>query len=58
MNRIIQVYLVSDTVKRLTAIGDERGDTIESLAEAAISEAALDYFRGRSDDPAKKGKTP
>jgi hypothetical protein len=44
-----------ETIKRLRAIPNELGRDIEELAECSVSEAALEYFRHRKDDPAKGG---
>lgn len=39
--------------RRLWAIANELGRPVESLIEASAEEAALEYYRNRSDDPAK-----
>ena len=38
--------------RRMWAIANELGRTVESLIESAAEETALEYFRNRSDDPA------
>lgn len=52
MSRIIQVFIDGETDARLRVLAEERGTSIEELAELATAEAALDSFRGRKDDPA------
>lgn len=65
MSAVLRVVIDDNTAKRLHAIAAERfnqhkiGDAererqIEELAENAISEAALDFYRDRGfrDDPA------
>lgn len=42
--------------RRFHAIAARLGRTVESLIESAAEEAALDYFRHRSDDPARQSK--
>jgi hypothetical protein len=53
--RTINVYVDGPTYARLRQISDETGRSVEDLAESAVSEAALDAFRHRKDDPAKGG---
>lgn len=47
MGTILQVYVDDDTAHRLGLIAAETGRKIEELAESSVSEAALNYFRGR-----------
>ncbi|RWG55876.1 MAG: hypothetical protein EOQ64_15540 [Mesorhizobium sp.] len=42
---IISVYVDELTAARMRAISAEKGRSVEDLAECAVSEAALDYFR-------------
>ncbi|MBZ9683278.1 hypothetical protein LB531_21710 [Mesorhizobium sp. CO1-1-2] len=42
---IISVYVDEKTAARMRAISAEKGRSVEELAECAVSEAALDYFR-------------
>lgn len=42
---IISVYVDELTAARMKAISTEKGRTIEDLAECAVAEAALDYYR-------------
>lgn len=44
---IIQCYLEPDTKERLEQAVKDLGRTIEEMAEAAISEAALDYWKSK-----------
>ena len=53
MSQTITVYIDDDTEKRLDLITNETQRAVSELAEAAISEEALKYFRGRKDDPAR-----
>lgn len=55
MSRAITVNLPDATEKRLAAIAAELGRDPTELAECAIAEAALDYFRSRpvEQDPAR-----
>lgn len=46
------VHLDHKTEKRLRKIAEEKHRDIAELAETAIAEEALRYFRGRKDDPA------
>jgi len=48
----ITVLLDDKTLARMRVIASETGRAMEELAEAAVSEAALEYFRHRKDDPA------
>lgn len=54
MGRILNVYLDHETHQRLLFISKELGRSIDNLADCSVSEAALNFFRGRNDDPAKK----
>jgi len=47
----ITVYLDPATEERLRQIAHETGRRVEELAECAVSEEALAYFRNRADDP-------
>ncbi|MER9375941.1 hypothetical protein [Mesorhizobium sp. M0491] len=42
---ILSVYIDERTAARMRSIAAEKGRSIEDLAECAVSEAALDYFR-------------
>lgn len=53
----ITIYVDPATEARLRQIADETGRPLEDLAEAAVSEEALGYFRHRADDPAAKVET-
>ena len=46
--------LMPDTEKRLAVIAEEKGREIFELCEAAVDEAALEYFKGHDDDPAAR----
>lgn len=48
----MNIYVDEKTVRRLAVIAAERGERPEVLAEYAVAEAALTYFRHRKDDPA------
>lgn len=48
---ILHVYVDDATSARLAAIAREEGRSQTALAEAAVSEAALNYFRFRRVDP-------
>lgn len=45
---MLKVYADADTVHRLGLIAAETGRPSEELAESAVAEAALDYFRHRN----------
>ncbi|AZO61721.1 MAG: hypothetical protein E5X23_09755 [Mesorhizobium sp.] len=45
MMPIISVYVDEMTAARMKAISAEKGRSVEDLAECAVSEAALNYFR-------------
>lgn len=45
----LSVHLDTATKERLDHVAAETGRTVAELAEAAIAEAALQYFRGRED---------
>ncbi|MCZ8545052.1 hypothetical protein OOJ09_12735 [Mesorhizobium qingshengii] len=49
----MNIYVDEKTAKRMAVIAVERGEKPEVLAEYAVAEAALEYFRHRKDDPAK-----
>lgn len=51
---ILQVYVDADTHARLRKLAKEHGKSVESLVEASVSEATLDAFRQRNDDPVRK----
>lgn len=51
---ILAIYLDAETEARLKAIAEETGRKVEELAECAVSESALDYFRNNpKTDPAR-----
>jgi hypothetical protein len=50
---MFMVYVDDDTHKRLVLIEAETGRAGDDLASDAVSEAALEYFRHRKDDPAR-----
>lgn len=63
--KVIRVVLDDQTLARMQVIAAERfnqvgiGDAerdrqLEELADAAVSEAALEAFRHRKDDPARR----
>lgn len=52
----LYLHVSGEAMLRLARIQAETGRTMSDLAESAIEEAALDYFRFRSDDPAKEEK--
>ena len=54
---ILTVHIDDATEKRLRKFSADSGRTIEDLAESAISEAALDAFRGTRNDPAARVKS-
>jgi hypothetical protein len=54
MSGLIRVFIDGDTAKRLAIIAHETGREVAELAESAVSEAALEYFRSRNDDPARR----
>lgn len=54
----ITLYLDPATEARLRLIADETDRRVEDLAEAAVSEEALRYFRHRQDDPGRTVATP
>ena len=49
----ITILLDPATEARLRQISDETGRSCEDLAESALSEETLTYFRHREDDPAR-----
>ena len=50
---ILSVYVDEKTAARMRAISAEKGRSIEDLAECAVAEAALDYFRLAPSDPGR-----
>ncbi|WP_156397702.1 hypothetical protein [Rhizobium sp. Root1204] len=52
----LTILATPETVMRLRVIAIELGRDVEELAETSVAEAALEYFRGRKDDPAKGGE--
>lgn len=50
---VLQIYLDPRPTERLTRAGQALGRSIEDLAEAAVSEAALAYERPQSGRPAQ-----
>jgi predicted transcriptional regulator len=54
MMHTYSVTLSEEAGRRLHAIAAKMGRTVESLIESAAEEAALDYFRHRKDDPARR----
>lgn len=58
MSRILTIHLPDDTEARMEAIAAELGRNIAELAECAVAESALDYFRSRpaDQDPAARRK--
>jgi len=55
---IITAYIDEATAERLRLIAEETGRRCEDLAESAIAEEALRYFRARSDDPGQAAPLP
>lgn len=49
----MNIYIDEGTERRLFKAASELGRDPEDIARAAVEEAALDYFRHRSDDPAQ-----
>ena len=49
----LSLVISGDAMTRLNAISKERDTDVEILAECAVEEAALDYYRARNDDPAR-----
>ncbi len=49
---LLRVFMDEDTLTRMQAIATERHQDMAYLAELAVAENALNYFRGRAD-PAK-----
>lgn len=54
----ITLYLDLATEARLRSIADETGRRVEDLAECAVNEEALRYFRHRADDPGRDKPAP
>jgi hypothetical protein len=50
----LQVYIDEETRVRLADAAKELGRTVVSLAESAVSEAALDYDKRRPRRPSPK----
>lgn len=53
---IMEVWVDDATASRMRVISREKGRQENDLAATAISEAALSYFRHRTDDPASAVK--
>ncbi|RYE48309.1 MAG: hypothetical protein EOP24_07830 [Hyphomicrobiales bacterium] len=53
---ILQIYIDDETHRRLYAIALETGREVDELAESAVSEAALTFFRSRNDDAVRSAK--
>lgn len=51
---IIDIYLDDNTHERLKKLAEEMGREIRDLAESAVSEAVLEAFRHRNDDPVRR----
>lgn len=47
-------FIDEKAMARMRVISAETGRSIEDLATTAVEEAALNYFRHRSDDPGDK----
>ena len=45
MSKVIRAYLDDETERRMEQIATESGRSVEALAESAIEEAALQYFK-------------
>lgn len=54
----MDVVIDNDAQKRLELISKEMGRSIQDLAQTSIEEAALNYFRHRKDDPARRSGEP
>ncbi|MFK0338744.1 hypothetical protein ACIQT7_15865 [Agrobacterium deltaense] len=52
----LTIYIDETTEARLRRASEEMGRDVHELAECAVSEAVLEYFRGRpvSEDPARQ----
>ena len=46
------IALDENAKRRLVRIAHDLGRSVDDLIRTSVEEAALDYFRGRSDDPA------
>lgn len=51
---VVSVYVDEATERRMLKIAAEKQRSVQDLAECAVSEAALDYFRRRPDDPGRR----
>lgn len=54
MSWSLRLYMDDATAKRMELLAQETGRELTDLASAAVAEAALNAFRGRTDDPAGK----
>lgn len=54
--RTVQLHLNMATERRLAQISAELDQSIQDLARIAVEEAALNFFRGRLDDPAERNR--
>lgn len=55
MSRSITIHLPDDTERRLDAAARELGRDATELAECAVAESVLDYFRHNPEaDPARR----
>lgn len=48
---VLSIYVDDEPHRRLITLSKELGRSVEDLAECAVSEAALDAFRGRPTPP-------
>jgi hypothetical protein len=52
---LLNVYVTDDTLKRLKAIVEDFGGDVKHLAESAVEELSIDYFRRHGKtDPTKE----
>jgi predicted transcriptional regulator len=49
----LTIHIDEKTEARLRKASEEMARDVHDLAECAVSEAVLDYFRHRQDDPAR-----
>jgi predicted transcriptional regulator len=49
----MRIYVSNETIDRLLQISRETDRATVTLAEDAVAEAALSYFKDRKDDPAR-----
>jgi predicted transcriptional regulator len=49
----LTIHVDEKTEARLRKASEEMSRDVHDLAECAVAEAVLDYFRHRSDDPAR-----